>query len=211
VRPDTLSALSEALGVTLDYIVGAGRSSAPMFEHRALLYDSEEAFVDTAGPFLADGIELGEATLAVTTKANVELLREHLGPDAGKAEFVEAESWYGEPGSTLIGYRTFSNRMLDQGAPWVRIVGEPVWEGRSDSEVRSWTRYESMLNLAFAALPVTLVCPYDRRLVDPEIVSQAQLTHPHMAGPDGVVSSAAYADPAAFVLESQQQPGARDA
>jgi hypothetical protein len=61
-----------------------------------------------------------------------------------------------------------------------------------------------MLNLAFAALPVTLVCPYDRRSVDAEIVGEAQLTHPHTAGPDGVASSSAYADPAAFILESQR-------
>src|SRR4051812_43245566 len=42
MRPGTLSALGEALGVTTDYLVRGGPASPAMFQHRALLYDTDE-------------------------------------------------------------------------------------------------------------------------------------------------------------------------
>jgi transcriptional regulator with XRE-family HTH domain len=202
VRPDTLSALSGALGVTLDYILHGRPSGSPLFEHHIFVYDTDDELLETAGPFLAEGSERGEATLAVTTKAKIKLLRKHLGSNARTTEFAEEASWYSEPVFALNRYRTFLNSKLEQDAPWVRIVGDPVWTARSNAEVRKWTRYESLVNLAFAASPVTLLCLYDRRSVDPRIVRQAHVTHPQTAGPDGIATSPDYEDPMEFVLES---------
>ena len=171
-----------------------------MLGHRALLYNTAEQFLNTTAPFLAEGIENSEGVLAVTTSTNMALLRERLGSIAGQVEFAEAAAWYQTPPSALEKYRTFLNARLDAGAPWIRIVGEPVWKGRSESDVRLWTRYESMLNLVFSAAPATILCPYDTRSLDPEIVRQAGVTHPHTIGPGGLTVSPEYADPTRFVL-----------
>jgi transcriptional regulator with XRE-family HTH domain len=201
LRPDTLSALAGALGVTIDYLVGGGSARTVMFDHKALLYGAEDELADTAGPFLKEGVARSEAMLAVTTKENIELLRAQLGPAAKRVDFVESEAWYTTPASALEGFKAFSNAKLEAGAPWVRILGEPIWAGRPDAEVRLWTRYESLLNLAFASWPVTIVCPYDEGSVHPEIVKQAHLTHPHTIGHDGTTVSEAYAGPGGFTLE----------
>ena len=200
IRPNTLSSLAGALGVTIDYLIRGGATDAVMFGHRALLYDTDEEFLNTTGPFLAEGIENSEAVLAVTTSANIALLRERLGPIARQVEFAEAANWYQTPPSALEKYRAFLNAKLDAGAPWIRIVGEPVWTDRSDSDVRLWTRYESLINLVFSAAPATLICPYDTQSLDPEIVTQASVTHPHTIGPDGLTISPDYADPTGVVL-----------
>jgi MEDS: MEthanogen/methylotroph, DcmR Sensory domain len=200
IRPNTLSGLADALGVTIDYLVRGGATDAVMLGHRALLYDTAEEFLNTTAPFLAEGIENSEAVLAVTTSTNIALLRERLGSIAGQVEFAEAASWYQTPPSALEKHRAFLNAKLDAGAPWIRIVGEPVWKGRSASDVRRWARYESMLNLVFSAAPATILCPYDTRSLDPEIVRQAGVTHPHMIGRDGLTVSPEYADPTGFVL-----------
>src|SRR5207245_991979 len=128
-------------------------------------YGTDDHFRTRMEPFLANGIERSEAVLAVTTAANIELLREHLGKAAGQVEFVDASAWYTTPIAALDAYRAFTDAKLERGAPWVRIVGEPVWAGRSDGEVRLWTRYESLLNLVFSPYPLTVVCPYDERSV----------------------------------------------
>ena len=201
VRPQTLSALSGALGVTIDYLVHGCPPSSTMLDHQALLYDTDQQFLDTVAPFLTEGMERSEAMLAVTTSANIELLREHLGSDAEEVEFVEREGWLIAPGQTLHAFEAFVNAKLEAGAPWVRILGEPLWAGRSDSEIGLWTRFESLFNLVFAASPMTVLCPYDKRSVPPEIVRQAHLTHPHTIGQGGIASSPDYADPAGFVLE----------
>jgi transcriptional regulator with XRE-family HTH domain len=201
-RPSTLSALSDALGVSLDYLVRGASSRTPMLEHRALIYDSDEALLKTASGFLEEGLDRGEALLAVTDKAKIGLLRRQLGPAAKSIEFVDSARWYKSPGGALDGYREFCDNSLDGGAPWVRVVGEPVWEGRSDSEVEQWIRYESLLNLVFAASAVSILCPYDARALDPKIVRSAHVTHPHTAGETGAVSSPDYTEPGSFVLDS---------
>ena len=76
VRLSTLAALAGALRVSIDYLIGSEAAmGSPVFEHHVLAYDSDEDFLAAAVPFLAEGIERSEALLAVTTQANIELLR----------------------------------------------------------------------------------------------------------------------------------------
>jgi len=199
LRPGTLSALANALGVTVDYLVSGRPAATTMLDHSAFPYASDEELVNTAGNFLAAGVERSEAALALTTRENIELLQKRLGRDAGRVDFVESATWLTEPASALAAITAFSRAKLDGGAPWIRFLGEPIWEGRSDSEVRLWTRFESLVNLVFSGWPMTIVCPYDERSVRPEITRQARLTHPHIVERGEVVRSADYADPGEFI------------
>ncbi|MDX6582070.1 MAG: hypothetical protein QOI10_1254 [Solirubrobacterales bacterium] len=201
LRPQTLSALAEALGVTIDYLVHGRPAEQVMLDHRALIYDTDDQLVETAVPFLAEGIARSEAVLVVVTEPNAALLRRGLGPDAEGVEFVKAHDWYVEPGPVLRAYQAHVGEKLDAGAPWVRVVGELVWGGKTASDFRLWTRYESLFNMLFAGSPVSVICLYDTRTLAPEIVDQARLTHPRTIGPDGVEADPVYADPAGFVLE----------
>ena len=205
LRPSTLAALSRPLRVSIDYLVAGTPPRGTMLNHSVFTYSTDDQFRTTIAPFLAEGIERSEALLAVTAAANIELLREYLGKDERNVEFVEASAWYSTPGAALEAYRAFTDAKLKQGAPWVRIVGEPVWGGRSDAEVRLWTRYESLLNLVFSAYPLTLVCPYDERSVVPEIVGQAHLTHPHAVGDRGISTNRDYTDPGGFALAPEER------
>lgn len=200
LRPSTLAALSRPLGVSVDYLVDGRQSSPTMLEHAVFPYRGDDQFAATMGPFLAEGLERSEAMLAVTTPGNVELLREHLGRDVGKVEFLDSAGFYTTPGAALDAYRAFFEGALQRGAPWVRVIGEPVWEGRSDSEARVWIRYEALFNLVFAASPVTVICPYDERSVSAEVMGQAHLTHPNTADEGGISPFRGYGDPARLAL-----------
>lgn len=202
LRPSTLSALAGALRVTIDYVVSGRASAPPMLEHHALLYANDAEFLATAVPFLTDSIERSEPALVVSTGANIELLRDQLGRLARQVEFADRASWYREPVPALNGYRSFLDAQIEAGAPWIRIIGEPVWDGLSDSGRRLWARYESLLNMSWSTAPATVLCPYDTRAVDRGIVNQARLTHSHTIQRGRVASSPVYADPSEFVLES---------
>jgi transcriptional regulator with XRE-family HTH domain len=200
VRPSTLAALSRPLGVTIDYLVNGGGLVPTMLEHSAFLYHTEDQFRTTMGTFLAEGVERSEAVLAVTTLPNIELLREHLGNEAQSVEFVDSKRFLTTPTATLDAFRAFAEASLKRGAPWVRVLGEPRWAERSETDVRLWTRFESLFNLVFAASPMTVACPYDERSVAPEILRQAHLTHPQTVDDSGVSPSPEYADPRGFTL-----------
>jgi transcriptional regulator with XRE-family HTH domain len=200
LRPSTLVALSRPLGVSIDYLVTGSPSGPTMLKHSMFPYRTEDQFRTTMGSFLADGVERSEALLAVTTLANIELLREHLGTDANKVRFIDLRDFYSTPIAALEAIRSFSDAKLASGASWVRFLGEPRWAGRSDAEVRLWTRYESMCNLVFAASPMTIVCPYDERSVAPEILGHAHSTHPRVLGDRGDSQSPYYTDPRVCAL-----------
>ena len=42
-----------------------------------------------------------------------------------------------------------------------RLMGEPPWADGSEAQIRDWARHESVINVAFSGLPVSVVCPYD--------------------------------------------------
>jgi transcriptional regulator with XRE-family HTH domain len=205
-RPDTLEALSRALAVTIDYLVHGGPPPT-MLNHQVLVYRDDDGFLAATGPYLAEGAARSEALLAVTTARNIEALRGWLGKGADRVSFVESETWYGAPGSAMNAYRAFLDESRARGSRWTRIVGEPVWAGRSLEETRVWSQYESLLNLAFGPMPVSVLCPYDERSVDPAIVSTARLTHPRILEGGEVADNPSYQDPGEFVLASTEARG----
>jgi transcriptional regulator with XRE-family HTH domain len=205
-RPDTLEALSRVLSVTIDYLVHGGQPPT-MLNHQVLVYGDDDGFLAATGPFLAEGAARSEALLAVTTARNIEILRGWLGKGADRVSFVEAETWYSTPVSAMNAYRAFLDEGQAQSSRWARIVGEPVWAGRSHEEIRVWSQYESLVNLAFAPVPVSVLCPYDERSVDPDIVATARLTHPRILEGGAVADNPSYQDPGVFVLAPKQSRG----
>lgn len=198
-RPDTLRALSEALGVTIDYLVSGQRPSA-MLSHQVLVYGDDDGFVNAAAPYLSEGMERAEALLVTTTAKKIGLLKDELGDSADQVEFFAAETWYASPVSAMNAYRLFLDDQVAEGAPWVRVVGDPEWPGRSEEDVRAWNQYESLVNLTFSPSPVTLLCTYDERTVHPSIVTAAQLTHPQIVEGGEVSDNPLYRDPSEFFL-----------
>ena len=116
-------------------------------------------------------------------------------------EFADSADWYSSLSAALNRYRTFVKQKFEAGAAWVRIVGDPVWAGRSDAEITAWFRYESLVNLAFASAPATIVCPYDTRSVPAEVVAEARRTHPEAADGTTVTGSSTYREPEDFLLQ----------
>ena len=189
VRLGTLSALAEALGVSVDHLIGnPGTIGQPLFEHRVLPYASEEDLLSTAVPFLAEGIDRSHAIMTVMPKARNELIRDSLDGASPQIEFVDAADWYTSPGAALDRYRVFLKDRLAAGAVWIRIVGELPLVGRTRAEIAAWTRYESIVNLAFAAAPATIVCTYDTEALPRGVVADAHRAHPSIA--DGSLGTA---------------------
>ena len=88
------------------------------------------------------------------------------------------------------------------GASWIRVVGEAGWSGHTDDDIAMWTRYESLVNLAFASSPATIMCTYDEQAFPVEVVANAHRTHPQLAHGSGATASPVYREPEDFLLDA---------
>jgi hypothetical protein len=196
-----LKALGKALGVSVDYLLG--NSTPPvMLNHRVLIYDTDNVFLEAANPFLSEGLERLEALLVVAAARNIQILKDELGKAAAEVTFVDAEDGYRSPLTAIGAYRDFLDDALGKGAPWVRMIGEPRW-----ASAGLWNQYESLFNLSFGTMPATVLCLYDQRSVAPDIVSTARLTHPQIVEGTDIIDNPTYLDPSDFLLGAYDSSG----
>jgi transcriptional regulator with XRE-family HTH domain len=201
IRLSSLSALATALGVSVDHLIGGGAQPVrELLSHRVLFYATAEEFLAGTVPYLREGVERSEPVLAVAGAARIELLREALGAGAAHVEFVESSQWYRAPAQALAGCRDYVRQRLSEGASWIRLLGEPVWAGRSRAERLAWARYESLITLALAGSPASIVCTYDQGSSPCSVLSQAAQTHAELTCAGSVCASSAYRSPEEFLL-----------
>ena len=201
VRLTSLSALANALGVSVDYLIGsaAAVTTPQLFEHRVLTYGTDEEFVAAAIPFLDEGVAQSHCLSVVVTEAKRELLRDALGDRSRHVEFEDWAGWYRSPQEALRRYGELVKQKVDSGAVWLRVLAEAAWSG-TDFDIATWTRYESLVNLAFASAPATIICTYDERDFPATVIADALQTHPAVAHGNDTTVSHSYRGPEDVLL-----------
>jgi hypothetical protein len=79
-----------------------------------------------------------------------------------------------------------------------------MWAGQSAAEAERWMRYESMVNLAFASAPATIMCLYDARSAAASLLADACRTHPELVHALESDRRSDYQSPAEFLLAPRQ-------
>ncbi|MFF8670993.1 anti-sigma factor RsbA family regulatory protein [Streptomyces sp. NPDC015242] len=172
------------------------------FDHRMAVFDSDDAFLAAAVPFLAEGLAAaGEPPpVAITAPHHLDLLRDALGGDAQEIVGVPHTEWY--TGSAANAVAQAAAYLTAHAAPGGRIhlLMEPVWSGRagrSTRETTEWIRYEALANPLFGSLATTALCAYDTRTAGPAVVAAARRAHP---------GTEVYEDPYRLVAELDAVP-----
>jgi anti-sigma regulatory factor (Ser/Thr protein kinase) len=147
-----------------------------------MLYDSRETFVDGAAPFIRDAVAAGEPIMVAIGAEKIDLLRERLGADAEPVVFEDMARLGANPARIIPAWQEFVDAHAGLGRP-MRGIGEPIWAERSPTELIECQCHEALLNLAFADTPdFHLICPYDTRRLDDEVIAEAERSHPFVAG-----------------------------
>jgi anti-sigma regulatory factor (Ser/Thr protein kinase) len=176
-----------------------GDASAPRngFVHQALIYGSDREFMDVAMPFVEEGLGMKEPTLVAVQKRHVENLRAALGGEPDALTLLAVEDWYETSARTRDKFAHWALERVDAGTR-VRLMGEPPWALGHEALIRDWARHESVVNVAFASLPATLICPYDAQALPPDVLDHACDTHPEIVDAAGSSPSRTYEDPRDF-------------
>jgi anti-sigma regulatory factor (Ser/Thr protein kinase) len=184
--------------------VSVSRAAAPdEFVHPALFYDNTADYLDGTVPYIEAGLAAGEPVMVAVPGENLEHIRGALGRDAARVELHDMTVAGRNPGRIIPG--VLLAFAAAHPADRVRIIGEPIWAGRTETEYPACAQHEALINAAFAGRPATILCPYDVRRLDPGWVRDAYRTHPVVRTTDGTARSPAYGDPA-VVAGSFNQP-----
>jgi anti-sigma regulatory factor (Ser/Thr protein kinase) len=175
------------------------------FEHEALFYDTESAFVAGTVEFITDGLHTNEPVLVVVAADRIAALQSALGNDAERVEFADMRTVGRNPARIIPMWQEFGAR---HPAKALRGVGEPVWPGRRPAELVEAQCHELLLNLAFAdATDMRLLCPYDRHALTRDAIGEAHRSHPSLRDEQRTrVSDAFCADIAAAALTAVLPP-----
>jgi anti-sigma regulatory factor (Ser/Thr protein kinase) len=176
--------VSQQAGDQVDAEIATGRG----FSHEAVLYRQPAQYRSAVLGFVRDGLDRAEPALVAVPATAADPLRAGLNGQAG-VEFADIGQLGRNPGRIISAVWDFVER--HQGRA-VRFVSEPIWPGRSDAEIREAATHEAMVNLAFAAAPVSMLCPYDAGRLAPDVMAAATRTHPVLRTLDGRRDTSGY-------------------
>ncbi|MDG4788368.1 sensor histidine kinase [Micromonospora sp. WMMD1102] len=180
----------------------ATRPGTGPLRHDALFYRTDDDYVTGVRSFVRAGLVAGEPVLIAVPGLRLDLLRTALGGGT-ELRFVDMAREGRNPGWIIPGVL---HAFVEEHAPArVRVVGEPVWPGRSAQAYPRCVQHEALINIALAGRPVSLLCPYDAVRLDVEVIADAASTHPFLIRDGDRQPSAGYGHPE-NVVDSFNQP-----
>jgi anti-sigma regulatory factor (Ser/Thr protein kinase) len=150
------------------------------FRHDALLYASEEEYLEGTVPFIREGLEAGEQVLVVLRQDGIGAIRDALGSEGKSVRFADMTAVGRNPARIIPAWADFVARADGP----VRGIGEPVWATRTPAELAEAQLHEELLNTAFGGTGgFWLRCPYDLTTLHPDVIAEVGHSHP---APDDV-------------------------
>ena len=146
------------------------------FVHPALFYQGPWEYLAGTVPFIMEGLAAGAPVAVAVPEPRLGLLREALGEHAERIQLLDMGVAGRNPGRIIAEVlRATADAHPDE---HVRIIGEPIWPGRSDTEYPACAQHEALINLAFTGRRVSILCPYDVAGLDPLVVADAASDSP---------------------------------
>jgi anti-sigma regulatory factor (Ser/Thr protein kinase) len=153
----------------------AGPEAGP-FVHPAVFYRGAAEYLAATVPFVRRGLAAGDPVAVALPPANLALLRNALGADAGRVQMYDMTEVGRNPGRILP--EVLLGMAESHPDRHVRIIGEPIWPGRTAQEYSPCVQHEALINHAFHGRSATVLCPYDASRLDPVALADAAQTHP---------------------------------
>jgi anti-sigma regulatory factor (Ser/Thr protein kinase) len=165
------------------------QASAPLAAHAALLYASMDEFVTWALRFVDAGLDEDEPVLVSAPRPEISFLRARMDGRAHRVSWADITRIGANPGRIIPHMHAFAS--AHAGRP-VRCLQKLAWPARTGAEQREAIRHEALINLAFGAAPVRVLCTYDSARLDPGIIRSAMSTHPVLLREGHTGPSSAY-------------------
>jgi anti-sigma regulatory factor (Ser/Thr protein kinase) len=166
--------------------------------HDAFFYTDASSYRTGLLDFIRTGLDHDEPVLVAVPQPGLGLIRSALTADEEPRVRTADMSVAGRNPGRIIG-TVLSAFVREHTGHRVRIIGEPIWAGRSVEEYPACAEHEALINVALGSAPAYILCPYDVAHLERDVLVDATRTHPTLAaGPDrwdspGYTDSAAVA------------------
>ncbi|HEX4702898.1 MAG TPA: anti-sigma factor RsbA family regulatory protein [Pseudonocardiaceae bacterium] len=161
------------------------------FAHSALFYRGDDEYLAGVVPFITRGLADSEPVAVAVPTDRLTVVRAALGVAARRVRMLDMREVGRNPGGILGGVLlAFADEYSGRR---VRIVGEPVWVGRSQVEYSECVRHDALINCAFVGRAATVLCPYDADGLAADVLADAARTHPVVMDRDGSRDSDTFA------------------
>ncbi|MGI5216194.1 anti-sigma factor RsbA family regulatory protein [Plantactinospora sp. CA-290183] len=176
--------------MTFESVAPSGHSA---LRHDALFYRGDEDYVTAIRSFVETGLAVGEPVLIAVPGTRLDLLRSALGTST-ELRFVDMARDGRNPAWIIPGVLyAFFNEHPGRGR--VRMVGEPIWPGRSATAYPRCVQHEALINIALSDRPASILCAYDTAALDLDAIADAASTHPFLIRGGDRQASAGYGRP----------------
>lgn len=167
------------------------------FVHSALIYQSQQEYLDFVTRFVSDGLAMDEAVLVAVPSDKLVLLHDALGPGElpGDLQLLDITEAGRNPSRFMAMEGSFVDDHPDRR---VRIVSQLAWPGRTEEELVACVEHEALVNGAMDGYQVTGLCLYDGSRLDDDVLADVRATHPLLWRGGALQRSTDYAPDAAL-------------
>ncbi|MFF3488809.1 anti-sigma factor RsbA family regulatory protein [Streptomyces sp. NPDC002701] len=152
------------------------RETGATFVHPALFYRDDQEYLSGTVPFIHEGLSASEPVAVAAPAPRLALITAELGRVAQDVRLVDMSLAGRNPGRIIPSVlRAFADAHT---GVRVRIIGEPIWPGRTATEYPACVQHEALINEAFSGRDVIILCPYDARSLPDSVLADAHATHP---------------------------------
>jgi len=161
-------------------------------DHLCCLYETEEEHRAVLTPFLRQGLERGEKVVYFVDAHTAETILGYLRDDgldlephltSGQLAILTRDDAYlregiFDPEAMITLLRSETGQALAEGYPALRVTSEMTWTLRGLPGSDRLIEYEARLSESFPDSKCLIICQYDQRRFDPEVLLDVLRTHP---------------------------------
>jgi anti-sigma regulatory factor (Ser/Thr protein kinase) len=150
-------------------------ASAGGVSHTALLYRSTQEYLSGLTEFVRRAAEADAPLQVVLPHTSTLMARGAFPVLSSRAQLADMTELGRNPARLIPAAQAFAAEHPGERS---YHLWEPAWPRRSAAEQNEVIRHEGLCNLAFGDQPMTVLCLYDAGRLSPELIANAELTHP---------------------------------
>jgi PAS domain S-box-containing protein len=172
-------------------------------DHLCVLYKSEDELLEIWRAWIEDGLQSGQRVLLIMDVQDRKEALSRLGRmgreweatlKEGRLDVLTVHESFLQQGNfnpeSMVAFLNGKGQNARKdGYKALRVIGEMGWAIRDPNHLRLLLNYEASLGSLLEAVPLVVVCLYDKRIFDEDFLVKVLMIHPYVAEGRNILSN----------------------